>query len=112
MPHCIVEYSAELEGDLSISQLINTAHEAVLSSELFRPEDTKSRAYPCYQYRTVNSDDSFIHVVVKILPGRETEIRNSLSQSVLSAVSKFASDVNIVTVEVVDLDESYTKVIR
>ncbi len=112
MPHCVVEYSADLEETLSIDELIEVAHQAVLSSGLFRPEDTKSRAYPCHHYKTISGDDSFIHIVIKILSGRQDEVRRQLSQTVLSAVSEFSSGVDTVTVEVVDLDSSYAKIIR
>ena len=112
MPHCIIEYSAKLADELSISQLTDTVHEAALSSGLFSSEDIKSRSYPCDHYRTGNDRNSFVHVVIKILPGRESEVRKQLSQNVLAAVSDFATAANTVTVEVVDLDSSYSKVTR
>ncbi|KEQ16985.1 5-carboxymethyl-2-hydroxymuconate Delta-isomerase [Endozoicomonas numazuensis] len=110
MPHCIIEYSADIEQKYSIKELVSGIHQGALESGLFRAEDIKSRAFPCEYFQTAAPDQSFVHVTVRIMKGRTPAQKKGLSQKVLSAAEQIIPDVNILTVEILDIDtDSYSK---
>ncbi|WP_062270547.1 5-carboxymethyl-2-hydroxymuconate Delta-isomerase [Endozoicomonas arenosclerae] len=113
MPHCIIEYSSELEQKYSIKELVSAVHQGAFESGLFKAEDIKTRAYSCNDFQTAQPDQSFVHITVRIMKGRTTEQKKGLSQKVLSAADKLAPKVNILTVEILDIDtDSYSKRVK
>lgn len=110
MPHCIIEHSVEIDGET----LISLVHRGALSSGLFQPEgsDIKVRSMPYLHYKTGSVDIQFVHVMLRILPGRTAEQKNTLSHLVLKQLETFLKTNCSVSVEVIDIDvESYAKVI-
>lgn len=113
MPHCIIEYSNNIESLTDMSALLKSVYEGALASSLFAPEDIKCRAIPyVHSYAGVSSAD-FIHVVLKILQGRNEQQKADLSAHVLEALKALPfTDISI-TVEVVDINvSSYQKEVR
>ncbi|MGI9279942.1 MAG: 5-carboxymethyl-2-hydroxymuconate Delta-isomerase [Endozoicomonas sp.] len=110
MPHCIIEYSSDIEQKYSIKELVSGVHQGALESGLFKAEDIKSRAYPCEHFLTARPEESFIHITVRIMVGRTPAQKKALSQRVLTAADQIIPDVNILTVEILDIDtDSYSK---
>ncbi|WP_257276127.1 MULTISPECIES: 5-carboxymethyl-2-hydroxymuconate Delta-isomerase [unclassified Endozoicomonas] len=110
MPHCVIEYSSDIEQNHSIRDLISTVHQSALESRLFKAEDIKSRAIPCEYFQTAQPEQSFVHITVRIMKGRTTTEKKDLSQKVLSAADQIIPNVNILTVEILDIDtDSYSK---
>ncbi|BDX04712.1 5-carboxymethyl-2-hydroxymuconate Delta-isomerase [Planctobacterium marinum] len=102
MPHCIVEYSA----DLKEQPLMTAVFDGTLKSGLFSHDgvDIKVRALPFKHHITGDTQASFIHVVLKILAGRTSEQKQRLSDSVLQHIlSNNYADCSV-TVEVLDID--------
>ena len=71
MSHCIIEHSAEI----CVQQLIDAVHHGTLKSDLFEPKgsEIKVRALPYKNSKTGNVSLSFIHVILKILSGRNNQ---------------------------------------
>ncbi|MGI9275402.1 MAG: 5-carboxymethyl-2-hydroxymuconate Delta-isomerase [Endozoicomonas sp.] len=112
MPHCIIEYSQELEIRISISDLVSAVHQGAKASGLFAPEDIKTRATPYHYYQVAESSGTFVHITLRILSGRTPEQKLSLSQSVHKAAASTLQGVNSVSVEVLDIDSgSYKKTV-
>ena len=110
MPHCIIEHSIEIDGDV----LVSLVHQGALQSELFQPQgsDIKVRAIPYSHYQTGSVDIEFVHVTLKILSGRSTEQKSRLSALVLARLQTRLKKNCSLSVEVVDIDrDSYTKVV-
>lgn len=110
MPHCILEYSQNLEQEVPPMDLLEAVQEACIESELFQPTDIKLRAFSCKHFITGGAQDAFIHVTVRILSGRTQEQKTRLSQSVLEALCRFALKQVSLTVEILEMDnESYMR---
>ena len=110
MPHCIVEHS----HDLSANSLVDKVYQGAVASELFSIEgsDIKVRSIPYSHYKTGSVDISFVHVTVRILPGRTAEQKSKLSSLVLEHVKQTVSARCSLSVEVVDIDgDSYAKIV-
>ncbi len=110
MPHCVVEHSTNLDSDLLVEKVFIAAS----STGLFEPDgsDIKVRALGYSSYMTGPKKSDFIHVILKILFGRTSEQKLSLSNAVIEELVALATNDISITVEVVDMDrDSYRKVI-
>ncbi len=76
MPHCIVEYSKDLESQVAPTKLVETVHQGALASGLFEASHIKTRAvaYDYFQIGTEKSD--FIHVTIRLHQGRTAACLN------------------------------------
>ncbi|WP_289030994.1 5-carboxymethyl-2-hydroxymuconate Delta-isomerase [uncultured Paraglaciecola sp.] len=112
MPHCIVEYSKNIEKELSLESLIKCVHQGAVDSELFEEASIKTRAIAFEYYQTGAGDMPFIHVNVKILQGRNHQQKKMLSEMMVNSLTKIARSPVSLTVEVVDIEKvSYRKTI-
>ena len=110
MPHCIVEYAKDLETDIDLTELMTTTHFSIFSSGIFEEEDIKTRLIPYEVYRTGTTAKPFVHITLRILPGRSEQQKDMLSELILhNVVSMFHSDIAI-SVEIEDINQqSYRK---
>ncbi|PSU19869.1 5-carboxymethyl-2-hydroxymuconate Delta-isomerase [Photobacterium kishitanii] len=110
MPHCIVEYAKDLETQIDLTELMTTTHFSIFSSGIFEEEDIKTRLIPYELYRTGATEKPFIHITIRILPGRTEEQKDLLSEVLLHHVAAmFNSDIAI-SVEIEDINQqSYRK---
>jgi len=110
MPHCIVEYSSGVADQIEIDDLVAAAHQGVLSSGLFDEYDIKTRAVSYTHHRTGATRDSFVHVTVRLLSGRDDAQKADLSEKVLAAIEPLLPGVASVGVEICDIHrDSYRK---
>lgn len=110
MPHCIIEYSKNIEQQIEVSDLLEAAYQGALESELFNPADIKCRAIAYEHYTSGDDVSGFVHVTVKILEGRSQEQRNVLSSMIFQHVKKQGLAHTSLTVEIVDINAgSYMK---
>ncbi|MCF6189311.1 MAG: 5-carboxymethyl-2-hydroxymuconate Delta-isomerase [Cocleimonas sp.] len=116
MPHCIIEYSKELESEINPKLMINAAHHGALASTLFKESHIKSRTVSYQHYKTGANDLRFIHITLRILSGRTLGQKTDLSQHILSQFKALLGSKNLssisVTVEVSDMErDTYSKII-
>ena len=112
MPHCIIEYSAQLQKTVKPTQLISAVYNGAFTSELFESNDIKTRAISFDDHQTGSVKANFIHVTIKILSGRTLEQRQKLSHAISNELNMLNCSATSLTVEVVDMErESYAKVI-
>ena len=110
MPHCIIEYSSDVADQVSIRELIEATFQGALSSGLFHEYDIKTRAYPCEHHQTGSTRDSFVHVSLCLLSGRDDAQKADLSEKVLAQIEPMLSSVASVGVEICDMHRaSYRK---
>ena len=110
MPHCIIEYSAEIAGDVDMDALIDAVHTGALASDLFPEYDIKTRAIGFERHRTGQTRDSFVHVSVHLLDGRDDTQKAGLSEGILQRIEPLLPQVVSVGVEIVDMHRaSYRK---
>ncbi|NVK73586.1 MAG: 5-carboxymethyl-2-hydroxymuconate Delta-isomerase [Oceanospirillaceae bacterium] len=110
MPHCIVEYSQNLEQEVPPADLLEAVKGACIASQLFMEEDIKLRSVPYKNFLMAGKEDAFVHVVLRVLSGRSLEQRQQLSHFVLEALIQFSlKDVSF-SVEVCEMErETYAK---
>lgn len=110
MPHCIVEYSQNLEQEVPPADLLEAVKEACLASALFNPQDVKLRSFPFKSFLSVGQEDAFIHVTLRVLSGRTEDQKKQLSHLVLEALTQFSLNNVSFSVEVCDMDrDTYAK---
>jgi len=112
VPHCIIEYSNDLEGRIEPEILINAVHQGAVASKLFKESHIKTRTRSYEYYQTGTGDSAFIHVTASILSGRTLEQKKNLSNCILMQLEKLAISAVTITVQICDIEtETYTKVV-
>ena len=116
MPHCIIEYSKDLEEVIGSEQLMTAVYHGAFSSQLFASNDIKVRSLSFENYQCGTVKSSFVHVVTKILSGRTLEQRIELSQEIITELKaelkKLDCAATTLTVEIVEIEKSsYAKVL-
>ncbi|MBJ8434479.1 5-carboxymethyl-2-hydroxymuconate Delta-isomerase [Acinetobacter pittii] len=87
MPHVIVDYSENLTG-LNAKQLLEEINTSLVETELFSPEDIKSRARKDDVFLIgLGADQAYIHVKAYILSGRTAEQKQLMGEQLLAALS-------------------------
>ena len=110
MPHCILEYSQNLEQEVPPADLLEAIKRACIASTLFSVEDIKLRSFPYKSFITGGQEDAFIHVTLRILSGRTLEQKSQLSHLVLESLTQFSLKGVSFSVEVCDMDrDTYAK---
>ena len=110
MPHCIIEYSSGATDCIEIGDLVAAVHQGVLSSGLFDEYDIKTRAVAYTHHRTGATRDSFVHVTVRLLSGRDDAQKADLSEKLLAQIEPLLPAVVSVGVEICDMHrDSYRK---
>jgi 5-carboxymethyl-2-hydroxymuconate isomerase len=95
MPHLIVEYSANLENQIDILQLVETIHNAALKTGVFELAAVRTRAERREFYAIADShrDNAFVAIWVRVAPGRPVETRKRLGQEIFDAACEFLQEV-------------------
>jgi len=106
MPHCVIEFSSEVAEQISIDSLMAAVHDAAFSTGLFPEYDIKTRATGYGHHRTGQTKDSFVHVSVHLLSGRDDSQKADLSEKVLAGIEPLLPKVVSVGVEIVDMHRS------
>ncbi len=110
MPHCVIEYSTDVADQVAIEDLINAVHQGAFSSDLFPEYDIKTRAMAYLYHSTGQTVDSFVHVNVHLLSGRDDAQKSILSEKILESIEPLLPTVVSVGVEIIDMHrESYRK---
>ena len=110
MPHLVIEYATALAQDTDIHALVKDVFAAAESSNLFAPQDIKVRAEDFSAFTTGGTDQMFVHVDIKLLPGRSDVQKKDLSERVLEALTATLPATVAISVETNELHkESYTK---
>ncbi|RIL14991.1 5-carboxymethyl-2-hydroxymuconate isomerase [Acinetobacter baumannii] len=87
MPHVVVDYSDNLTG-INAKQLLEEINTTLIETELFSPEDIKSRARRDEVFLIgLGVDQAYIHVKAYILSGRTTEQKQLVGEQLLAVLS-------------------------
>ena len=111
MPHIIVEYTDHLNVD--IEKLTIELHHTLCHQPTVTAQAVKTRALPVKA--TVVGEgkdhDKMIHICLKLLPGRDDDLRQAMAQALCDTARKIAMDEHItISVETAELHApSYIK---
>lgn len=106
MPHLIIECSANVVGNTSTQQLMDTVYEAAESTQLFTPGDIKVRIRPFETYRLAEGQTSFLHVFGYIMQGRTDQQKKQLSEAVVSALNQLVPDTTFISMNVMEFEKA------
>lgn len=110
MPHCIVEYSADLKAHVDIQQVLRQLFDLLEKSAEFDSAAIKLRAQPYSDVFSGLADHSFMHIRLHILSGRSPQQKLALTSAIVNGLSAQLAMVKSLSAEVVDIQrESYTK---
>lgn len=110
MPHIIVEYAEQLADDEQIDAILQTVHNAIAESGLFKANQIKTRAYPFRRFTNAGGSDPYIHIQARIKSGRDADNKKRLSEVILAGLSTLNIPASVITAEIIDMDrDSYGK---
>lgn len=109
MPHIIVEYSHPLENEIGIQSLVDDLHADLGRRDTVNIEKVKTRAIPVHSYAVGDKglDAHMVCIVLKLMPGRETDLKVEMAQGLQKVVEDHLRQGEAdayVTVEVQHLD--------
>jgi 5-carboxymethyl-2-hydroxymuconate isomerase len=94
MPHLILEYSENVIEDMEFSELFKECHELLVERLPTSLKSCKSRAYQCEDYYVGDghADNAFVHLSIRIMPGRARELLQSVGETLLALLKKYFSE--------------------
>lgn len=113
MPHIVVEYSSNLEADVSPRRLVDALHQAALQTGVFPLGGLRTRAErrDIYAVADGNPSNAFVAVVARIGEGRDADIRKRVAAALMAALEAetaqaFHTRGLGLTVEVQEIDDT------
>ncbi len=113
MPYCILEYTANVIDQFDPKILLGDLHTLIINSGLFELNKIKSRIVKHENFLVGDGDpkNSFIYLQIRILDGRDEEVRKLLSSESLKILErtfpKTLESLNCsMTVEVCEIDRA------
>jgi 5-carboxymethyl-2-hydroxymuconate isomerase len=87
MPHLIIEYSRNLREAIGPDALMDALHAAAVATDEFPAMSLRTRAIECQNYRVGDGhpENGFIHIVLRIRPGRERARKMEIGEAVFGA---------------------------
>ena len=111
MPHLILEYSANLEEQIDVKDLVRTVHDAALKTGVFPEAGTRTRAAKRMDYEIADRhpDNGFVHLTLRIGMGRTVEVRQMAGEQIFAALTgalsgRFAEGRLAVSFEMVEIN--------
>lgn len=104
MPHFVIEYSDDLPETHDMTALCQLVFDTAVASDNFDPPTIKIRALPCRYWRTGTELQSFVHVTIRLMSGRDTPTKSRLTASVLTAMDSHLPNVGSLTVDIKEID--------
>ncbi len=88
MPHITVEYSANLEAQISPRRLVDAIHRAALATGVFPIGGLRTRAErrDIYAVADGDPDNAFVAVVARIGEGRDTASRKRVAEELMAVL--------------------------
>ncbi|AHE67555.1 5-carboxymethyl-2-hydroxymuconate Delta-isomerase [Legionella oakridgensis] len=114
MPHLILECSNNIASTIDFKPLFQTLHQLLADKLPTQITSCKSRVVIHDHYFIGNDFEhgAFIHLTIKILPGRTNELKSELAKQILDIINTNISQHHLNTatsVEILDLSPQYFK---
>ena len=118
MPHVIVEYSANIESEITPQRLVEEIHAAAVTSGIAEPVAVRTRLKRREHFRVGdgNPDNAFVHIDIRARKGRTLEQKKHAVQTIYDQANKtldvvFKARPLALTVEIHEID-SETRLLR
>jgi 5-carboxymethyl-2-hydroxymuconate isomerase len=116
MPQLTLEFSSNILEKTMLPELLKQCHIILSGCLPTTIESCKSRAIErnIYCVGDGQAKNAFVHLGVKILPGRSVEVKTEAANKIMEILKKhFAQSINTlntqITLELADLPETYFK---
>jgi len=95
MPHQIIEYSANLDADISIDELVAALHETAADIDALPVGGLRTRAVRRDHFKIADGhpDNTFINVTLRVAQGRTLEIRQDAGERLFAALCDFIAPI-------------------
>lgn len=100
MPHFIIDCSANIFSNVSVSEILEAVHDSTYASGLFLKEDIKVRVNPYKEFSVGGTKTDFIHVFGYILEGRTGEQKANLSKGVVKLLTVLCPAIEFIAMSV------------
>lgn len=94
MPHLIVEYSANIEPDLRLDELLDKLHSTALATGIFPIGGLRVRAFCAGHYRIADLDpaNAYVHVTALVGHGRPLDVRERACNQLFDCIKAHLAD--------------------
>lgn len=94
MPHLIIEYSANLDADMDVEELVAAMHAAAIAIDALPIGGIRTRAARREHYRIADGhpDNTFINVTLRVAP-RPPEVKKDAGERLFQALRDFTRSV-------------------
>lgn len=92
MPHMTLEYTGNIANEINTNDLLKKMNASLISHEgLFSPQGIRSRAIKLTDYLVGDgsSNDGFVHVNLKIAPGRTEEAKKNVFDHLFQVIEDY-----------------------
>lgn len=107
MPHCIIEYSHDLQIKFKQSNFSHLISTKLIDSNLFDPNTIKIRAKQYDDYLVANSSKPFIAISIKLMPGRSSTQLQSLATHIIKAIESNLDFFVEITIEFMEIQPQF-----
>lgn len=90
MPHLIVEYSANVESEIALPELLDKLHDGALETGIFPLGGLRVRAHKMEHYRIADCqpENGYVHVTAWIGHGRPLDVRQRAGQHLFEVLTR------------------------
>ena len=110
MPQISLEYTANIKQDIDTQDLFGSIHQVLADIGKIAVEKCKSRAVKHENYLIADGDPfgAFVHLEVKFLEGRSTELKQEIGRRLLKILTEYfeetSEELNAqITLEILDI---------
>ena len=91
MPHIVVEYSANLSGQLDFKPFLESLRDRALATGVFPLGGIRVRAYQADHYLIADGhpDNAFVHIMLRVGHGRDLETRKRACEAIFAAACEY-----------------------
>jgi len=95
MPHQIIEYSANLDADMNIDELVAALHATAADIDALPVGGLRTRAVRRDHFKIADGhpDNTFINVTLRVAQGRTLEIRQDAGERLFAALCDFIAPI-------------------
>jgi 5-carboxymethyl-2-hydroxymuconate isomerase len=89
LPHLIVEYSSNIEGQIGLDALLDKLHACALTTGVFPLGGLRVRAHRADAFRIADKapDNGFVHVTALIGHGRPLDVQQRAGETLFDALT-------------------------
>ena len=90
MPHVIVEYSANIEAEITPQRLVEEIHQAAIASGIAEPVAVRTRLKRREHFRVGDgsAENAFVHIDIRARKGRTLEQKKALFKRTAELLGK------------------------